>query len=775
MRASKFSCNNIGELNILNKIYKIQISPKKVYSNVSKNKRSKVILLEKTSPNHYPVYVKFVKKINDEYSKSPERKITSYNSRPYNNFSFVNLPNRYRNSIHTEIRNSTRVNNNPSDTFNTNNRNINTNEYDVNKLKNSLQPSQQGNPVLINNDMRNNRFISISPSHSSQKDNLRKKSNENNKNIEIEVEENNEYNKNNNKLYNKYNNKHKMRFLLSKNYKGEKLIKGKYLTKSPVSMMSGLNRNMNKNNLKININNNFKKNIDNDKCNNTESNPGTISNITDINQYKLTNIRNTITRNQILNDTPMVPISTPYSIETANNIFLNNYEIKIKLEDLILIESRLNDILIALNKIGNELDINVINESVEFFSFYFNSSLQDKFPLFFNSENRIIIKSAFNLNLFLILIIYHLSLSPSMLIKVIILLRNIFKILKINLFLFIRKIEMYFGEQFCIKNDIYFKTFNAFLKENNLYDLREKEILDIINENCISITNDIEIILTFYQTIKSKYFSDFQDIYMSISKVSEQDINNYFNNNLCNNNIEEDIKKVEYDHTENINGNIENIENIENNDNNELEQKHEDDHYMDKIILSYKQNKKIPPFIKSKSIKKYTLVLDLEDTLISVKIDNEGTVLCKKRPGLVPFLSGIKPFYEIISFTKLSKDYSNTIIQEIEGNKKLFDYNFYREHCVLVGREFIKDISKIGRDMKKVIMVDDLEDNLSYYPNNGVLICPYNAEENEEDRVLFELKKLLILFFRLGYEDIRVAIKNYKKEIYNKITLGNEV
>ena len=348
---------------------------------------------------------------------------------------------------------------------------------------------------------------------------------------------------------------------------------------------------------------------------------------------------------------------------------------------------------------------------------------------------------------------------------------------------------MYFGEEFCIKNDIYFKTFNVFLKENNIYDLREKEILDIINENCISITNEIENILTFYQTINSKYFSDFQDIYLTISKVSEQDINNYFSNNLYNNNIEEDIKKITYVNTENNIGNIENIENIENirnieniekienienNDNNGLEQKPEED-YMDTIILSYKQNKKMPPFIKYKSNKKYSLVLDLEDTLISVKIDNEGKVLCKKRPGLIPFLSGIKPFYEIISFTKLSKDYSNTIIQEIEGNKKLFDYNLYREHCVLVGREFIKDISKIGRDMKKVIMVDDLEDNLSYYPNNGVLICPYNADENIEDRVLFELKKLLILFFRLGYEDIRVALKNYKKEIYNKITLGNEV
>ena len=88
----------------------------------------------------------------------------------------------------------------------------------------------------------------------------------------------------------------------------------------------------------------------------------------------------------------------------------------------------------------------------------------------------------------------------------------------------------------------------------------------------------------------------------------------------------------------------------------------------------------------------------------------------------------------------------------------------------MIGREFIKDISRIGRDMKKIIMVDDLADNLRYYPNNGILIYPYKVEESGEDRVLFELKKLLILFFRLGYEDIRLGLKNYKKEINQKIT-----
>ena len=756
MRSNRIYFNNIGQLRILNRLNEIQRSSKNKYN--SKNKRSKVILLEKTSPNHYPVCVKFVKKVNEEHSKSPEKSIRSYISREPNNFSFVGDIHKKRNSIITEISNSkVNINNIPSDIYSSNYKKNNKNDNDINQLKKSLYPTNKKSESIINTYIRNNRFISISPSHSSQQDDNRKRSNENNKIIEIEVEENSGYS-------NKFKNKHKMRYLLAKNYKGEKCTR-KYLNKSPASMMSGLN----KKHLKININNN-----ENDS----------LSNSTDIHNNKIKVGRNIITKrneNPINDNIPMATVSTPYLHKIRNNVFLNinNYnnnmddEIKIKLEDLIFLESRLNDIIIALNNKNNEGDINILNESFEFFTFYFNSSLQNKFPKFFNTQNRIIIQSAFNLNLFMILIVYHLSLNPSMLIRVLLLLKKIFEILKINLFLLIRKIEMYFGEEFCMKNELYFKTFNYFLKENDIYDLREKEIIDIINSNCISITNDIENILIFYQAMNNNYFSDFQDIYMTISKLTEQDFNDYFTNNLYNNNTEENEIINKYVITTESNNNNDN-DNEKNEKVEILQEYNQDDQYLDKIILSYKQNKKIPPFIKYKTYKKYTLVLDLEDTLISVKIDNNGNVFCRKRPGLTSFLNDLKPFYEIVTFTKLSKEYSNTIVKEIEGNRHLFDYNLYREHCVLVGREFIKDISRIGRDMKKVIMVDDLPDNLRYYPNNGILICPYNSEENAEDRVLFELKKLLIFFFRLGYEDIRVALKNHKKEIYNKITLGYE-
>ena len=71
-------------------------------------------------------------------------------------------------------------------------------------------------------------------------------------------------------------------------------------------------------------------------------------------------------------------------------------------------------------------------------------------------------------------------------------------------------------------------------------------------------------------------------------------------------------------------------------------------------------------------------------------------------------------------------------------------------------------------------MVDDIPENLERHYENGILIMPYNGEEdNDEDRVLFELKKLLILFYKIGYEDLRNAIKSYRNEIYDKITMGN--
>ena len=184
------------------------------------------------------------------------------------------------------------------------------------------------------------------------------------------------------------------------------------------------------------------------------------------------------------------------------------------------------------------------------------------------------------------------------------------------------------------------------------------------------------------------------------------------------------------------------------------------------IILDYEKNMANPPFLKNKNQKKFTLVLDLEETL--VHINQKGD--CLFRHGLYKFLKELKPYYELVSFSNESKYSSDQIIDIIETTKKFFDYNLYREHLTFCGKEFIKDISKLGRDLKKVIIVDNIANNFKLNPENGIQISPFFGDENDEDNVLEDLKKILILFVKEKYEDLRIGIKKYKKIIKEKIT-----
>ena len=440
------------------------------------------------------------------------------------------------------------------------------------------------------------------------------------------------------------------------------------------------------------------------------------------------------------------------SKSVKNNINSNNYIVDIKLEDLILFEERLNDIIIAINQGNNNnirSDIGASNECYEFFGFYFNSSLKYKFIFFFREENRLIIQSAINLKLFIIMITYHLSLNINLLLKLIDDLKLIFSLLKQNLYLFIKKLIIFYGEAFILQNEMYFKNFNYILSRSGFNHLTEKEIKEIIYQNCTKITKNISNILNLYKIIGNPFYLDFYEIFNTLSQITEKDINNYFCTYLLGN--KQPKNKVNISHQLYFNNTI----------NSDVE------------LFEYKKNRIRPPYITTPSQKKYTLVLDLNNTLINYDKNTVKNNIYNLRPGLLSFLNTLKPIYELISFTNESKELSEKYLEEIESNKKYFDYNLYKEHNILIGRNLVKDISKIGRDMKKIIIVDKLYENIKATPQNGILIKPYFGEKDKNDTVLFELKKLLILVHKMGYEDIRTAIKNYSSDIKYKITCDN--
>ena len=292
----------------------------------------------------------------------------------------------------------------------------------------------------------------------------------------------------------------------------------------------------------------------------------------------------------------------------------------------------------------------------------------------------------------------------------------------------------------------------------NSYYLFNEILLEfkIKNENGLIDLNEQEIFfMTFY----------FKNTLNSLYKYKMNYIEELFNNNIFNIfNI-----KSNYANITSRNKSKKNIINNILNNNDEL---------LEIIIPLQKKpielNPKVP-YLKFPSKKEYTLILDLDETLIYFKYTNinERFGVIRFRPGLINFLEIIKEFYEIIIFTFATKEYADIILNTIEkkGNNKYFDGRLYREHNIQIGQKNYKDLSKIGRNLSKTIIVDNIHHTFKFQKENGILISSFYGENNQ-DKALIELQKILIKIYN-EKSDVRKSIIKYKEEIFKKVSFSN--
>ncbi len=86
----------------------------------------------------------------------------------------------------------------------------------------------------------------------------------------------------------------------------------------------------------------------------------------------------------------------------------------------------------------------------------------------------------------------------------------------------------------------------------------------------------------------------------------------------------------------------------------------------------------------------------------------------------------MKKKWEIIVFTASHQSYADAIIDEIDPEGALFDCRLYRQHCRELAPElFIKDLTRIDRDLAKVILVDNSSYSYAMQLDNGVPILPF--------------------------------------------------
>ena len=419
--------------------------------------------------------------------------------------------------------------------------------------------------------------------------------------------------------------------------------------------------------------------------------------------------------------------------------FFINHNIKIKLnelknneliitEDLLIFESKFK----LLQKYINEEKKRLINKMCfELWNYYFNCSLHGNLSQFFIEQKiKRIIEDSNTLTLVSILLIYVLTLQHDYFNL------SVDKIKSLSSYIY--KNYMLIWEKFILNIQIEHYNDNWIIKPNSISNemIKENQIyINQIDRNVDKIYENISLILLSFKNNPKIINPNLIEIFNNYSK--------YTHNNIYQISLSK-ILRIKIKNSS--------------------------------LIYSEEKNK-YPTinFIKTSPMKPLTLVLDLDETIISFTFTDEKEGIARIRPYLFQFLNSIKNYYEIIIFTAATQDYADPILDSIEENKeKYFSYRLYRENCTIIDNQYTKDISSLGRDISKIIIIDNLAQNFILNKKNGILISSFWGDDGS-DKCLLYLGRILT---KIGIEmmennyllDIRDELIKYKDEILNNVT-----
>ncbi len=167
------------------------------------------------------------------------------------------------------------------------------------------------------------------------------------------------------------------------------------------------------------------------------------------------------------------------------------------------------------------------------------------------------------------------------------------------------------------------------------------------------------------------------------------------------------------------------------------------------------------PFIKKELDKKFCLVLDIDETLSHmVKLPFGNYFLV--RPGVMDLLKELNTYYEIDIFTAALKHYADNIVNKLDKDNKYISYRLYRCHCSYEDGKSVKKLSLIGRDLNKIVFVDDLERNAKYNPQNLALVSKWIDDVYDNEIINLKDKLKLIALSGKYDEDITKGLVDEK-------------
>ncbi|XP_042386714.1 uncharacterized protein LOC121978433 [Zingiber officinale] len=183
------------------------------------------------------------------------------------------------------------------------------------------------------------------------------------------------------------------------------------------------------------------------------------------------------------------------------------------------------------------------------------------------------------------------------------------------------------------------------------------------------------------------------------------------------------------------------------------------------------------PEIETQERKPITLVLDLDETLVHSSLEHcddvdftfsvffnmkKQTVYVKRRPFLQMFLERVAQMFEIVIFTASLSIYAAQLLDILDPEQRIISRRIYRESCIFSDGCYTKDLTILGVDLAKVVIIDNTPQVFHLQVNNGIPIKSWF--DDPSDLALVQL--LPFLESLVDADDVRPIIA---KKFGNKL------
>jgi len=176
------------------------------------------------------------------------------------------------------------------------------------------------------------------------------------------------------------------------------------------------------------------------------------------------------------------------------------------------------------------------------------------------------------------------------------------------------------------------------------------------------------------------------------------------------------------------------------------------------------------PAVRPQDSNKKCVVIDLDETLVHssfkpisnadfiVPVEIDGTVhqvYVLKRPFVDEFLKKMGELFECVLFTASLAKYADPVADLLD-KWGVFRARLFRESCVFHRGNYVKDLSRIGRDLSRVVIVDNSPASYIFHPDNAVP-CQSWFDDMQDT----ELLDLIPFFETLAQvDDIYTVLRN---------------